>query len=203
MPPAAALAALNSAAPGLAAPYLEAAIDQGIATAEDFHTTLATIYVSALAEVQSGGSPASPRHHAAATSAGFSEAETTRKLLKIINDSPFVQLGELLRQVPEAPPRSLLLAIAALHERQHRYEAALQVYAHRLRDHAAAEAFADRLYDAMMVRPARSGRDAPASAGRACVQLRNRCQLVRALARDEGGRCGDGATPGGVLAGGG
>eukprot|EP00892_Ulva_mutabilis_P012193 jgi/Ulvmu1/9346/UM050_0098.1 len=152
VPPVAALSALHAAAPDLAAPYLEAAIDTGIATAEEFHTTLANIYFAALAAPAAvpvaTSSPASPAWPAP----GASEANTTRKLLAIIKESPFVQPEELLRQMPEAPTRSLLLARAALQERQHQYEAALHVYAHRLRDHAAAEAFADRLYDSMMQR---------------------------------------------------
>lgn len=151
VPPDAALAALHSAAPALAAPYLEAAIQAGIASAQDFHSTLAGIYMAALA----AAAPAAPRSpHAAAPPPPASAEEQlhTRKLLAIIKDSPHVRPEELLGQMPDAPTRSLLLARAALHERQHQFQAALDVYAHQLCDHAAAEAFADRLYDGMMVR---------------------------------------------------
>lgn len=149
VPPDAALAALHTAAPALEAPYLEAAIEHGIASAAAFHATLARIYMAELAQP-----PLSPHTERAMSPTALqveAEVDSMRKLLKIITESPFVQPAELLRQMPDTASRSLLLARAALHERQQHFQDALHVYAHRLGDHAAAEAFADRLYDAMMV----------------------------------------------------
>lgn len=82
-----------------------------------------------------------------------SESSVLQKLLTLIRDSPHLDGEELQRHLPaDSTNRNVLVVKGALHERQFQHGAAMRVYAHMMRDPMQAEAFADRLYDMMVVR---------------------------------------------------
>ena len=184
-PPAVGLAAVRAGAPALAAPYLEAALEAGIAAPSDWEPELADLYVRAcLPEVEAGGGggqgggaawpdPARPRQGAEAAYA---------RLLALASSSPHIDPARLLAGLP---PGALLALRAALLERAGQAGGALRLCVFEARDDGAAEVVAARAAARAVESP---GND-PAAAMAPFLDL---ARLL--VERDGGSPGGDGAA---------
>jgi len=145
-PPAVALAAVRAGAPSLAAPYLEAALERGIARSDEWHAELVDLYVRACLVGAGGGGragegagPPPPLANPGRPRPG-SEASYAR-LLSLAATSPHIAPARLLAGLP---PGALLAFRAALLERSGDAQGALRLCVFEARDDRAAEGVAAR-----------------------------------------------------------
>lgn len=167
-----ALDVLNAAAPHLAAPYLENRLATAREPPPGIHQRLALIYLRRLTDHDAPPPPrpptapaagATPRHETPAQRAldPSDAAFAAERLLSLSQSPETLDVADLQARLPgEAetdalrdPARAALLQLRALlYEHEGKFEAAMGVYVRRLRSPALAEACADRLYDALVVR---------------------------------------------------
>ncbi|BDA43540.1 Vam6/Vps39-like protein [Coccomyxa sp. Obi] len=150
---------LTNEVPTLCAPYLEAALDMGLASPAKFHNELALIYLRMTKERRDSNGSASTsgvddrdgREEAIDGQPGKSHMparpDPLQRLKDLVIKSEHIDAQRILLVVPLEDKRFLEIR-ALLLEHLGRHQEALEIYVHQMKEPRLAEAYCDRMYEA-------------------------------------------------------